>query len=99
MNNFYNQVTSFADSLTSENIKDLQSIADSLAQSLIGVDNLRSTYIGDINVEEQLRYICEHYITALYARIYKILLAAGQQPVIENETRIKLYTYGFQQDN
>jgi hypothetical protein len=48
---------------------DLSAIALALANSIIGINNLRETYVKDEKTSAQLRFICEQYISIQYHKI------------------------------
>lgn len=52
---------------------DLSTIALALANSIIGINNLRETYSKDEKINAQLRFICEQYISIQYHKIVEAL--------------------------
>ncbi len=49
--------------------EDLNAIATELANAIVGINNLRDTYIDDQKINSQLRFICEQYIAMQYHKI------------------------------
>lgn len=56
-----------------EKAEDLSAIATELANSIIGINNLRDTYIDDQKINAELRFICEQYITVPFHKIVESL--------------------------
>lgn len=53
--------------------EDLNAIATELANAIVGINNLRDTYIDDQKINAQLRFICEQYIAVQYHKIIDAL--------------------------
>ena len=56
-----------------EKAEDLNAIATELANAIVGINNLRDTYIDDQKIGAQLRFICEQYIAVQYHKIIDAL--------------------------
>lgn len=53
--------------------EDLSAIATELANSIVGINNLRDTYVEYQKINAQLRFICEQYIAVQYHKIVDAL--------------------------
>ena len=78
---------------------DLSTIALALANSIVGINNLRETYIKDEKTNAQLRFICEQYITLQYHKIIDTLESYNSKllPRLKSDIKdlINLYSPSF----
>lgn len=68
---------------------DLSTIALALANSIIGINNLRETYVKDEKIGAQLRFICEQYISIQYHKIIETLETYNNKLVPKLKSDIK----------
>jgi len=75
--------------------EDLNAIATELANSIVGINNLRDTYVDDQKINAQLRFICEQYIAVQYHKIIDSLEHYNKKlvPKLKPDVRDLISTY------